>query len=188
MKYKKLIEIVASHIKWLNGDIHENRADLRRANLRGADLCQANLRRADLCGADLRQANLYQANLYGADLCQADLRRADLCGADLRQANLNGANLCGADLRRANLRGADLCQAKLNWNSHHLISDILFQKANGIIEREMLAAFIEKKVYWCFYDWEIFQHPEKQWAIETLRPWWINDESAPLFLKMENEI
>ena len=93
MEYTKeqLQSILDEHIKWLKNE-GGARADLRRANLRGA-----NLREADLCGADLR----------GADLCVADLRRADLCGADLRRADLREADLREADLRRADLCGAD---------------------------------------------------------------------------------
>ena len=98
MTKQELNEIVASHGRWLADNTTGERADLYRANLRGANLC----------GADLREANL-----SGADLCGADLRGADLCGADLREANLSGADLRGADLREANLRDADLRGANL---------------------------------------------------------------------------
>jgi len=65
--------------------------------------------------ADLRKAELRGANLYGADLCEANLREANLCGADLRKANLRGADLREADLRVANLCGADLNGIKTNY-------------------------------------------------------------------------
>ena len=84
MNKEKLKEILDKHKKWL---IHKDsgvRADLRRANLRGADL-----RRANLSGANLRRADL-----SGANLSEADLRRANLSGA--------------------NLRGADLCEVRIN--------------------------------------------------------------------------
>ena len=74
MNKEKLKEILDKHKKWL---IHKDsgvRADLRRANLRGADL-----RRANLSGANLRRADL-----SGANLSEADLRRANLSGANLR--------------------------------------------------------------------------------------------------------
>lgn len=107
---------------------HDERLDLRWADLGGADLGKANLYRADLGGADLGGANLYraslrsaylseaylgEANLREADLSWADLYCADLDGADLGAANLFGANLRGACLHGANLRAAYLPAANL---------------------------------------------------------------------------
>jgi uncharacterized protein YjbI with pentapeptide repeats len=69
-------------------------------------------KRADLTKANLRGANLAGAYLRGANLAGANLRGADLFGANLRGANLAGANLRGADLTRADLRGADLTGAE----------------------------------------------------------------------------
>jgi len=70
MNKEKLKEILDKHKKWL---IHKDsgvRADLRRANLRGADLRRANLSGANLRRADLSGANLSGANLSGANLCE----------------------------------------------------------------------------------------------------------------------
>ena len=97
---------------------HDERLDLRWADLGGADLGKANLSDADLCGAnlyeaDLRGADLYGANLYGANLGVADLREAYLCEADLYGANLREANLWEADLREVDLSGANLYEANL---------------------------------------------------------------------------
>ena len=97
----ELTEILRKHKMWLSGEAGGIRADLSRANLRGADLSRADLRGADLCGADLSRANLRGADLCGADLCEAVLCEADLCGADLR-----GADLYKAVLYKAVLRGA----------------------------------------------------------------------------------
>lgn len=143
---KELNRIIENHYHWLHRDClgWENmRADLSKANLRGADLSYANLLGANLKYADLSCANLSYANLAGADLSNANLRnailinanlnfsnlrdanlvRADLNSADLRDANLNAdlrgavlylADLRGSDLKGANLRYADLNRASLN--------------------------------------------------------------------------
>ena len=92
MKQEKLNEIIAEHVKWVEG--HGG----KRADLEGANLVGANLYGTDLRGANLCHANLYDADLRGANLCHAYL-----CGADLRHANLHNANL-----RYANLEGAIL--------------------------------------------------------------------------------
>jgi uncharacterized protein YjbI with pentapeptide repeats len=67
------------------------RADLHKANLRGAGLRDARLDEADLCGARLGGAFLVRASLRGSDLRGAYLRSANLDGADLSDANLEGA-------------------------------------------------------------------------------------------------
>ena len=117
MEQEKLNEIVANHVKWLQGD-GGKRANLAAADLYGSDLEGVNLRRANLRSANLRRASLRRACLCGADLEGADLEKANLKGANLREAdleitNLEGANLEGADLRGANLEGADLRGASL---------------------------------------------------------------------------
>ena len=138
MKEAQLNEILEKHTKWLNHEPGGERANLWKADLRGAKLQRANLWRADLREANLWEADLWRANLQGAvlqranlrganfqeanlleadlweanlleaDLQEADLRGANLREADLREADLWGANLRGADLRGANLRGANL--------------------------------------------------------------------------------
>ena len=95
--------------------VETNKADLSRADLRGA-----NLSRANLSSANLRGANLRRADLFGARLHRADLNGACLRGADLRRADLSGANLNGADLSRADLRGADMSGARLKVKSINL--------------------------------------------------------------------
>lgn len=70
---------------------HEDRIDLRRADLTGAwltdaKLSGANLIRTRLTGAQLRLAKLDNANLVGADLTGADLIGADLTNADVAGA------------------------------------------------------------------------------------------------------
>ena len=87
----ELNEILRKHNLWLKGDFNGARADLYRAELRGANLNGADLRGANLNGADLRGANLNGADLYRAELRGADLNGADLYGADLYGADLNGA-------------------------------------------------------------------------------------------------
>lgn len=129
MKADELKKILDQHEQWLkSGYGYGKRADLRRANLRGANLRRANLRGAHLGlanlqganlsyanlqdtilqGANLSDANLQGANLRGANLSAVDFRRAELRRADFRDANLRSADLRGVDLRGANLRGADI--------------------------------------------------------------------------------
>jgi hypothetical protein len=103
---RALQEILDAHYKYLTTSTMEGRADLGRANLRGADLGRANLRGADLSDANLSGANLSGADLSGADLSGAVLRSADLSRADLSRADLSGADLSRADLSRADLSGA----------------------------------------------------------------------------------
>ena len=117
MEQEKLNEIVANHIKWLQGD-GGKRANLAAADLYGADLEGVDLRRANLRSANLRRASLRRACLHGADLEGANLDAANLDVADLEKSNLRGAdlegaNLCTADLRGADLEGADLEGANL---------------------------------------------------------------------------
>ena len=80
---ENLEEILRKHSLWLRNNPEGERADLRRADLRGA--------------------NLYEADLRGADLREADLREVDLSGADLRRADLSKAALRGATLHRTDL-------------------------------------------------------------------------------------
>ena len=79
--------ILEKHQKWLNGEAGGERADLSRANLRGANLSEA----------DLSGANLSEADLSGANLSEANLSRANLSWADLSWADLSWANLSGAE-------------------------------------------------------------------------------------------
>ena len=67
------------------------RADLRKANLRGAGFRNALLDEADLRGARLGGAFLVGASLRDADLRGAYMRLAKLDGADLSDVNLTDA-------------------------------------------------------------------------------------------------
>jgi hypothetical protein len=175
-----LKRVLDDHAKFLADCSTGRKADLRQADLRQADLLDADLRQADLRGADLRGADLRGVDLWGADLRGANLRDVDLWGADLENANLRGAslrgaNLRGANLREADLRGARLLGATLNWQSHELLSEILWQAATTPA-RQMYAAFIGRNVGWCWDEWEAFEYPEKGWAVKTLAPYAIENE------------
>ena len=101
----------------------------------------------------------------------------DTAKACAEDATKNSANLRDADLRDADLRGADLRGAKLNWMSHDLISAILWDKADTV-DRQMLAAFIGKKIIWCWNDFSSFVHPEREWAIGVLKTFVTPDDGA----------
>jgi len=158
------------------------------ANLEGADLGGADLRGADLRGADLRGADLQEANLEGADLREADLREAnlewaDLRGADLRGADLREANLEGAYLEGANLKGAYLEGTTLNWRSHCLVSEVLFQAADADLDRQMVAAWLGRRTDLCWQDFLRMDHPARQWALETLAAWVKSGDDAPRYMR-----
>jgi hypothetical protein len=181
------------------------RADLTDANLTGAYLRDADLRGAKLTGAYLRGADLRGADLRGACLTDADLTDANLTGACLtgaypRGANLTDANLGGADLRGADLTGADLTDAyltgadlrgaclrgaKINWQSHALLSEILWRAAKGEPAREQLAAWIGRKAEWCWEHWSRLEHPHRGWAMAELAKWVKEGDGAPGLLRAE---
>ena len=116
MNIEKLNKVLENHKHWLNKDCEgweSMRANLKRADLRGANLTDANLKRAILRGANLTDAHLTRANLTRADLGGANLTYANLTGAKLTRAILRGANLTYANLIGADLIGADLTIAHL---------------------------------------------------------------------------
>ena len=185
-------------------------ADLRDADLEGANLRGAYLRDADLEGANLRDANpeganLFNTNLKGANLFRADLRGANLriadlrCtyleGADLRDADLEGANLFRADLRGANLEGAnlrgtdlfraDLRDANLNWQSHQLLSQILFDNAGADVQKRQFAGLIRISRDWCWDDFVKLNLSKKikKWVIDVFKQY----ENYPKILDESQE-
>ena len=83
MTAKELNKIIKDHALWLENK-GGKKADLRKANLRGAQLQWADLRGAQLQWADLRWAKLRWAQLQGAQLQGANLSGAWLQGADLQ--------------------------------------------------------------------------------------------------------
>ena len=159
------------------------------ANLSGADLRGADLRGAYLSGADLSGAYLSGAYLRGANLSGAYLRGAYLRGADLRHADLRGADLSGAYLRGADLSGAYLRGAKINWQSHHLISQILYRSAQNEedstlqLEKRKVAGLIAISTDWCWNKFLSIEEPLRDWALETLAPYAQDDASAPNAVK-----
>jgi len=172
-------------VNWITKEVlYEAAAESLKSLLVEAVKKKINLRGADLTGAHLRGADLTGAHLRGADLTGAYLRGAYLTGADLTGADLTGADLTGADLT-----GADLTkgQMKINWSSHNLIGEILWREAKENIDRQMLAAFISKKTDWCWAEWIKFQHPERKWAIQTLKGWITEGDDAPEFLTTTQE-
>ena len=106
--------------------------------------------------------------------------------ADLRVANLGVANLGYANLGYANLRGADLGEPgtlRINWRSHALVSEILWRASGGQSAREQLAAWIDRKTNWCWKDWAVVDHPEREWALDELVKWVRDDDEVPELLR-----
>ena len=103
---------------------------------------------------------------------------ANLEGANLRGANLEGAYLRGAYLEGAYLGGAYLEGAKINWQSHWLLSEILFRAAGKNIQRRMIAGLIRISTDWC---WEKFLTIDidvelRLWALKALEPYAADSE------------
>ncbi len=69
-------QILADHVKWLNGDYSGKQADfsganLSRADFTGTNLFRADLRRANLEGLDFSGVNFFATYLSGASLLGA---------------------------------------------------------------------------------------------------------------------
>ena len=159
-------------------------ADLHNANLSDANLSGADLSCADLRNADLSDANLSGANLSGADLRCANLSCANLSCADLRCADLSCADLSYADLSDANLSGANLSGAILNWNSHELLSKILFNASGNDSQKRMLAGLILVSKDWC---WNTFtsltiSKTKRNWVLKTLASAIVENDNHPSIL------
>ena len=108
--------------------------------------------------------------------------RANLHGADLAGANLSGANLAGA-----NLSGANLSDATINWSSHALIAELLRGAAGNDVDRRMIAGLILVSPDWCWAKFAGFQHPQRDWALATLRGYAQDDDNAPDILRSEKQ-
>ena len=117
MTPEKLAEILAAHKLWLNNEEGGVRANLSKADLRGANLSGANLSGAALRGADLRGANLSGADLSGANLSYTNLSGANLSYTYLSKANLSKADLSYTDLSKANLSYTYLSGANLSYTN-----------------------------------------------------------------------
>lgn len=102
--------------------------------------------------------------------------------ADLHRADLREANLVWADLREANLSGADLSGIKINWQSHALLAELLWQAAKTQAQ-EQLAAWVGRKTEWCWDDWAKARHPQKKWALAVLAKLAKGDADAPALLR-----
>ena len=133
---------------------------------------------APTLGRAVKRAVRDGVSLHGADLQYADLWHADLGDADLRYTDLRGADLQYADFQHADLRDAVLDGARLNWTSHDLISETLWQAADTL-GRRMVAAYVGRERGQCWDDFLDQDHPETEWALRTLAGWVHPDDQAP---------
>jgi len=139
------------------------------------------LRGSDFSGSDLRGSDLSDCDLIGSDLSDSDLsgcnlRYSDLSGCNLRYSNLSGSSLRGSDLRGSDLSGSDLSGASLNWQSHHLIGEILWRAADTE-QRKMVAAYVGRRPDWC---WD---HPKCEWAVVEMAGWVKDGDGAPDWIR-----
>ncbi|MBK7830478.1 pentapeptide repeat-containing protein [Nannocystis sp.] len=107
----RLAENARLVLAFMQHEIVELSADVRRQDLRGQSLAGQSFRGALLDGADLRGADLSGRDLRGASLKETRLCHANLRGADLRGARLDNADFSFATLDRATLEGAQLTGA-----------------------------------------------------------------------------
>lgn len=81
--------------------------------------------------------------------------------------------------RGISLRGANLSGAKISWQSHAMLSEILWRAADGNQQREMLASYIGRKIKWCWPDWLKLEHKDREWALRELAKWVGPDDDHP---------
>ena|ERR1051326_4244756 len=176
MDSTELKPILEQHQLWLDSGGKQG----KRANLSNADLSNANLSNANLSNANLSNANLFRASLYNANLSNANLSYADLFYTNLFYANLSNANLSNANLSYADLSYADLYNIKLNLSSHDLISEILKREAKDSVPKRMIAGLILVSRDLCWKDFMAIDHPEKQWALDTIKKYLKEDQKLPI--------
>lgn len=121
-----------------------------------------------------------------ADFRNADFRNAYLTGADLRNAYLMRADFRDADLWNADFRGAILSDVVPSWNSHSLLGEYLWQRADTP-ERKMLSAFAQRQVSWCWPKWKRFNHPEMPWLFRTLAELVRDGDDSPACVRKAKE-
>ncbi len=108
---------------------------------------------------------------------------ANLAGAYLAEADLAGANLAEADLAGANLARANLARATINWQSHHLVGEILRRAADEDGEKLKIAGVVTIMHPWCWEKFLGFKDPLEGWALEVLAPLVKDGDNAPKVLR-----
>ena len=98
---KDLLHLIRQHKIWLES--------------KGESGQRANLEKADLKGAFLSYADLSNAILSGINLSDADLRFSNLNGAILEESNLSNANLRMAQLEKATIVNSNISEANLSY-------------------------------------------------------------------------
>ena len=85
-----------------------------------------------------------------------------------------------ANLRSADLRGADLSDIIFNYQSHALISEVLY-RAKTNHEQGMFAAYVGRETGMCWEDWlkEFADDPRLEWALRELAKWHKDGDNAP---------
>lgn len=94
----QVYEKLASHRRWLQGDVTGERAVFVGENLSGMNLSQQYLAKVDFTGADLSGANLSQVLASESIFTNADLTGANLSAGIFFRANFDGASIVNATL------------------------------------------------------------------------------------------
>lgn len=70
---------------------------------------------------------------------------------------------------------------KINWNSHEMLADILYQRAHTTAQK-MVAGFILINQTDCWKEFLRHRHPERRWALTTLAKYIQPDDNHPKIL------
>ena len=100
-------------------------------------------------------------------------------------------------LGQANLVGANLVGATLNFNSHHLLAEILYRAAGDDLFKQALALLVRQHNEWCWERWLSDKAPHhigptqwqtvivnnREWALTELATWVQDGDNAPAVLR-----
>jgi hypothetical protein len=118
-----------------------------------------------------KQMKIAINTLAGSSLFEGDFN----CLAEAVQAAVKKrAYLQGAYLQDAYLQGA-----KVNWNSHAMISEILFRAAGEDVDKRKVAGLVAVSLDWCWEKLLSIKDPNQKWALAELAKWVTKDDAAP---------
>lgn len=143
----------------------------------------------------VRGSVFYNCNFTGFDLTRSDFIGCEFESCIFYQTNLNYTifkrcliHCCaftGIDFTtvvfRNNEGRSSFLNCKMNWKSHNLISMILKREAKT--HSQMSAAnFVDINYNFCWKQFMDADHPEKQWALDTVRKYLLPGETHEYLL------
>lgn len=163
--------------------VEANHTNLAYADLSNQDLTYINLQRADLSYANLTNTNLSYSNLSYANLSNANCTNCSFTSSYFYSTRFNNADLTESNFINTAMESVTFTNAvmddiTMNWNSHDLISEILFRAATTI-GQEQFAAWISHKKSWCWPEWLASNYSDWNWVLATLQPLVKPSDNAP---------